>query len=59
MRDSTVLYIVAIIAIVILEVANMLTMKLDGTLLSGCVGAVVFIATKKYYKMKYHGEEKK
>ena len=31
----------------------MLTAHIDGLLASGIVGAIVFIATKRYYQMKY------
>jgi hypothetical protein len=47
-----VLYIVAIICITVLEVVNMLTMKIDGNILSAVVGAIVYLATRTYYTMK-------
>jgi len=50
MKDETLLLIVAIICITILEIVNMLTMKLDGNILSAIVGAIVYVATRKYYK---------
>ncbi len=59
MKDSTILCIVAIIAIVILEVVNLVTLGYDGNVLSGTVGAIVFISTKKYYEAKYRGTKKK
>ena len=52
MKDSTILQIVAIICITILEIVNIIFAKIDGTILSGIVGAIVFIATKKYYEKK-------
>jgi len=50
MKDETLLVIVGIIAITVLEIVNMLTMKLDGNILSAVVGAIVYILTRKYYK---------
>jgi len=43
--------ITAITCISLIEIANMLTLKIDGTILSGIVGAIVFIATRRYYKL--------
>jgi len=45
--------IVGIICITILEVVNMLTMKIDSLMLSSCIGAIVFMVTRTYYKRKY------
>ena len=52
---TKVVEIVAIIAIMAIFVTNALTMQIDGTLTGALVGAIVFIATKKYYKMKSAG----
>ena len=52
MKDETILMIVAIICITVLQVVNMLTMKIDGNILSAIVGAIVFIVTRKYYKAR-------
>jgi len=49
-NSDTLLLVVAIICITVLEVVNMLTMKIDGNILSTIVGAIVFIATRAYYK---------
>jgi hypothetical protein len=43
--------IVGIIALAALEVTNMLTMQMDGMVMSGIVGAIVFVITRQYYKM--------
>lgn len=53
MGDRAVVECVAIAAITAMEVANLMTLQLDGTLLSSLVGAVVFVATRRYYKRKY------
>jgi len=58
MRDETVLYIVGIIAITILEIVNLLTAKIDGNILSVVVGAIVYILTRTYYKVKGGGDER-
>ena len=50
MRDDTLVLIVAMICITVLEVVNALTMKVDGNIISAIVGAIVFIATRQYYK---------
>ena len=52
MRDDTIVMIVAIICITVLEIVNAFTMKIDGNILSAIVGAIVFIATRQYYKAK-------
>jgi hypothetical protein len=44
------LIIVGIICITVLEIVNMLTMKIDGNILSTIVGAIVFLITRTYYK---------
>jgi len=49
MKDETILCIVAIICITVLEIVNLLYCKVDGTLLSAIIGAIVFVATKKKY----------
>jgi len=53
MNSSTAVIITAIICITVLEVVNLLTMKIDSNILSAVVGAIVFIATRQYYK-QYH-----
>ena len=52
MKEETILLIVAIVCITILEIANMLTMKIDGNILSAIVGAIVYVVTRKYYKAR-------
>jgi len=42
--------ICAIVCITALEVTNLLTTGKDGAILSSIVGAIVFIATRQYYK---------
>jgi len=56
MQDRTILMIAAIGCITALEIVNMLTMKLDGGVLSGAVGAIVFLITRKYYQPKKEAE---
>jgi len=51
-RDDTLVLIVAMICITLLEVVNAFTMKLDGNIISAIIGAIVFIATRQYYKAK-------
>jgi hypothetical protein len=51
-KDEVILLIVAIICMTILEIVNMLTMKLDGNVMSAIIGAIVFVATRAYYKKK-------
>jgi O-antigen/teichoic acid export membrane protein len=51
--DSTAIIIVtAIVCITILEIVNMLTMKIDGSILSAIVSAIVYIVTRVYYTRK-------
>ena len=52
MRDDTLVLVVAMICITVLEIVNALTMKIDGNILSAIIGAIVFIATRQYYKAK-------
>jgi len=52
MRDETILIITGIIAITILEVVNLIFAKIDGNILSAVVGAIVYILTKRYYKVR-------
>jgi len=52
MRDETILYIVGIIAITVLEIVNLLRFGYDDNILSGVVGAIVYILTRKYYKVR-------
>ena len=58
MKEETILLIVAIVCITILEIANMLTMKIDGNIMSTIIGAIVFVATRAYYKKKAKAESK-
>jgi hypothetical protein len=51
-RDETIILVVAMICITVLEVVNAFTMKIDGNIISVIVGAIVFIATRQYYKAK-------
>lgn len=50
MKDKTLIEIVAMICIVVLVAIAVIVLKTDGMLLSGAVGAIVFIVTRKYYK---------
>jgi hypothetical protein len=50
MKDKTILEIVAMICITALEITNLIFYKVDGAVLSGVVGAIVFILTKKRYQ---------
>jgi len=56
MRDETILYIVGIIAITVLEIVNLLRFGYDDNILSGVVGAIVYILTRRYYKGRQYGE---
>jgi len=58
MKDETILYIVGIIAITVLEIVNLLTAKIDGNILSAIIGAIVYILTRKYYKMRSDKNER-
>jgi hypothetical protein len=48
--EKNTLIAIAIICITVLEIVNMLTMKIDGNVLSAIVGAIVFLITRTYYK---------
>ena len=52
MRDETILILVGIIAITVLEIVNLLKFGYDGNILSAVVGAIVYILTSRYYKMR-------
>ena len=52
MRDETLLIIVGIIAITVLEIVNLLRFGYDGNILSAVVGAIVYILTRRYYKVR-------
>ena len=52
MRDETVLILVGIIAVTVLEIVNLLKFGYDGNILSAVVGAIVYILTKRYYKVR-------
>jgi len=58
--DSTAIIIVtAIVCITVLEVVNMLTMKIDGSILSAVVSAIVYMVTRIYYTRKKKSEVRK
>jgi F0F1-type ATP synthase assembly protein I len=57
-RDDTLVLIVAMICITVLQVVNALTMRLDGNILSAVVGAIVFIATRQYYKAQRRAQKR-
>jgi hypothetical protein len=57
-KDDTVVLIVAMICITVLEIVNALTMKIDGNILSAVVGAIVFIATRQYYKTQRKAQKR-
>jgi len=44
--------VIAIICITLLQIVNMLTMKIDGNILSLVVGSIVFLITREYYRNK-------
>jgi len=50
LKDKTVLTLAGIAAITILEAINMIYFKVDGAVLSGAVGAIVFLITRKVYR---------
>jgi len=50
---NTLCIIIGIVALTILEVVNIVTQHIDGVLFSGVVGAIVYLVTGKYYKIKY------
>ena len=52
-KIEAILAIVAIICITVLEAINMLVFNIDGTILSLVIGAIVFLATREYYIMKF------
>jgi len=52
-KYELILSIVAMICITILEAINMLVFNIDGTILSAVIGAIVFLATREYYIMKF------
>ena len=58
MRDETILIITGIIAITVLEIVNLLRFGYDGNILSGVVGAIVYILTREYYKMRSDKNER-
>lgn len=49
MKDETLILIVGILCISLLSGTIILINRIDGILLSGIVGAIVFIITKKKY----------
>jgi len=52
-KIEAILAIVAMICITLLEAINMLVFNIDGTILSAVIGAIVYLATREYYIMKY------
>jgi len=52
-KYEAILAALAIICITILEAINMLVFNIDGTILSAVIGAIVYLATREYYIMKY------
>jgi uncharacterized spore protein YtfJ len=57
--NVTAIIITAIVCITILEVVNMLTMKIDGSILSTIVSAIVYIVTRIYYTHKKSEKSKR
>jgi len=55
LKGRTLVLVVAMVCITVLEVVNMLTMKIDGNIMSAVVGALVFIATRAYYRRGERG----
>ena len=49
-KISDIVIIVALICVTVLEAINLIYNKIDGTILSAIIGAIVFLATRKYYK---------
>ena len=49
-KYKTLLMVVAIICITVLEIVNIIFVGQDGLVLSGIIGAVIFVATRKKYK---------
>jgi len=49
---ATVLEIIGILSLVGIFLINAATMKINGNLTGVIIGAIVYIATKKYYKEK-------
>jgi len=45
--------IVGIVSLTALEIVNIVTTHIDGVLFSGIVGAIVYLITGKYYKIRY------
>jgi len=43
---------IGVIGIIILEAINLLKFGYDGNILSLSIGAIVYIITRRYYKMK-------
>jgi len=43
---------IGVIGIVILEIINLLNKAYNGNILSLSIGAIVYIITRRYYKMK-------
>ena len=50
---NTLCIITGIVALTILEIVNIVTSHIDGVLFSGVIGAIVYLVTGKYYKIKY------
>ena len=53
MNEKTFLVVVAMFLIAALEIAALITIHLDGAILSSVISTIVFLATSTYYKHKY------
>jgi len=51
-KGSQVVEIIAIAALVLIFLINAVTLKINGNLTGVLVGAIVYVATKTYYKEK-------
>lgn len=52
MHDKTMLLVVAIIAVLIIEVCLIVIHHVDGALATAMVGAIIFLVTNQYYNPK-------
>jgi len=51
MREKTILTITGVVCITVLEALNLVYLGFDGVVFSGVVGAIVFLITRKRYKL--------
>jgi hypothetical protein len=58
MKDSTVIYVVAILSIAYLQSVAMFILHIDGLLLSGAIGTILTIALKRSELTDYYGRIK-